>query len=84
MSQGSIDREGAFIDITVPVEFAQEIRDRLSQCESYTLDQNNCHQDQEVAHIRIILKVMSRGACYQKIKEIGQELGISVLDKTAG
>lgn len=86
MSQGSIDRDGAFIDVTVPVEFAQRLLDRISdpKC-GFSYDPQNSFVDQAAGtyHLRIILNVvMRRARCYEFIRAVGQELGISIIDNT--
>ena len=83
MPQGSIDREGAYIDISVPVEFAQAVLDRILDChKGISFDPHNSYADNSVHHLRLILKVAKRAEAFQLVKDIAKELGVSVIDKT--
>lgn len=68
--------DGAFFDITVPVEFAEVLKERIPNSHGYSIDKGNCFKDQSGYHIRIILTTSFRAQCLQHIRDIGHELGL--------
>jgi len=80
MSSGSIERQGGYICIKVPVEHHQNFVVRL---QGYEIHSDIFSTDGAYHHIMILLPVNQRATCFECIQNIGQELSCPMPDATS-